>query len=87
MYCKAVPVTFTIKGSGVNWVSVNNETGIEVELNNAKAYAEAIDKIISSPQLKEKYAEAARNRVLEMFTQEKATEAARELYKEFIGGE
>lgn len=87
MYCKTVPVTFTIKGSGVNWVSVNNETGIEVELNNAKAYAEAIDTIISSPQLKEKYAEAARNRVLEMFTQEKAAEAASELYREFFSRE
>ena len=86
MYCKTVPVTFTIKGSGVNWVSVNEATGIEVELNNAEAYANAIDTLVASPHLKEKYAEAARNRVLEKFTQEKATEAARELYREFIGG-
>lgn len=30
MYCYTPAVTFTIEGSGVNWVNLNGITGIEV---------------------------------------------------------
>lgn len=39
MYCGIPAVTFTIPGSGVNWVSQNGETGIEVPNGDDKAYA------------------------------------------------
>lgn len=68
MYCGAVPVTFTIEGSGVNWVSPNEETGLEVPNSNAKAYAEAVDKLLMNPLLLEQYSKNAHERVEKMFT-------------------
>ena len=68
MYCGCVPVTFTIEGSGVNWVSVKDETGIEVPLGEVKAYAEAIDKLLSDKELYSKYASAGKDRIARMFT-------------------
>ena len=75
MYCESVPITFTIQGSGVNWVSTANETGEQVPLKNISAFAAAIDKIISNPDLKKKYAKASKQRILNMFTTEKAVQA------------
>jgi glycosyltransferase involved in cell wall biosynthesis len=68
MYCKAVPVTFTIKGSGVNWVSIANNTCIEVENCNIGQYAKAIDTLLSNDTLRKKYAENGRDRVVKEFT-------------------
>ncbi|MCM1141992.1 MAG: glycosyltransferase, partial [Muribaculum sp.] len=45
MYCACPAVTFTIEKSGVNWVSVNNETCIEVANRDIKEYADAIDRL------------------------------------------
>lgn len=75
MYCKSVPVTFTIEGSGVNWVSLKGKTGEQVALKDIPAFAAAIDKIISNPKLKTKYAKASKQRILDMFTTEKAVQA------------
>lgn len=68
MYCKAVPVTFTIKGSGVNWVSLNGNTGIEVENKNSKAFGEAIDFLLKNDSIRMQYAEEGHKRVLKHFT-------------------
>jgi rhamnosyl/mannosyltransferase len=72
MYCGSVPVTFTIEGSGVNWVSVGNETGIEVPLGDVKAYAAAIDRLLSDKDLYMKYASACKARITRMFTSERS---------------
>lgn len=79
MYCGSVPVTFTIEGSGVNWVSVGGETGIEVPLGDVKAYAEAIDRLLSDRDLYMKYATAGKDRVVRMFTSERANAQAEEV--------
>lgn len=82
MYCRAVPVTFTIKGSGVNWVSVNNLTGLEVENRNAEAFGKAIDLLLTDDNLRSKLAENAHNRVVEMFTMDTVKNQLEEVYKE-----
>lgn len=63
-------VTFTIEGSGVNYVSLNGVTGIEVENGNSKEYAEALKLLASNEDLRKKYGEAAKQRVQELFTEE-----------------
>ena len=68
MYCRAVPVTFTIDGSGVNWVNLNGVTGIEVANKDYLAFAVAIDKLLCNDVLRQKYSDNARQRVLDMFT-------------------
>ena len=62
-------ITFTIKGSGVNYVSVNGLTGIEVENKNTEQYGAAIKFLADHPKLREQYGAAAKERVKELFTQ------------------
>ena len=81
MYCRCPAVTFHIEGSGVNWVSLNGVTGIEVDNSDSKKYASAIDTLLKDDSLRKQYADAARKRVIEYFTIEKEQEAANELYK------
>lgn len=68
MYCGTPAVTFTIPGSGVNWVSLNGETGIEVPNGNDKAFAKAIDTLLENKELYRVYAENGMKRVKEKFT-------------------
>ena len=63
MYFGKPAVTFTIPGSGVNYVSLNNVTGIEVENRNVIEYAKAIEILGSNESLRKKYGEAAKERV------------------------
>lgn len=82
MYCRCPAVTFYIEGSGVNWVSLNGVTGIEVDNSDSKKYASTIDKLLRDDLLRKQYADAARKRVVEYFTIEKEQEAANEIYKQ-----
>lgn len=86
MYCGCVPVTFTIEGSGVNWVSVKGETGEEVALGDVKAYAEAIDRLLTDKSLHQQYAEAGHDRIVNMFTSEQSNAQADVIFKEFLAG-
>ncbi len=67
MYYGKPAVTFHIPGSGVNYVSLKDVTGLEVENADAEAYAEAIRKLAGDPALREKMGSAARSRVEENF--------------------
>jgi len=68
MYSKSAPVCFTIPGSGVNWVSIKDQTGLEVENGNVVAYAKAIDELLTDKKLCIQLAENARKRVEDYFT-------------------
>ena len=67
MYYGKPAVTFTIPGSGVNYVSLDGVTGIEVENRNVKAYANALIKLADNPDLRKEYGEAGKKRVEENF--------------------
>lgn len=86
MYCRCAPVSHTIAGSGVNWVSIGGETGIEVPLNDVKALARAINTLIDDEALCRRYAEAARQRIIENFTREKAVAVMESIYSETFSG-
>ncbi len=68
MYYGKPSVTFTIEGSGVNYVSLNGVTGLEVENRNVEEYADAIKKLSKDVELRNKFGDAARKRVEELFT-------------------
>lgn len=80
MYCRCAPVVFSLEGSGVNWVSVKNKTGLEVPLGDVKAYARAIDQLIGDEELRKDFSEAAHQRALEMFTDQMAVRQMEKLY-------
>ncbi len=68
MYFEKPAVTFTIPGSGVNYVNLNGVTGIECPNSDSKAYAEALKILANDPVLRKTYGKNARKRVLDNFT-------------------
>ena len=68
MYFGHPAVTFTIPGSGVNYVNLNGSTGIECPNCDYVSYAEALKELVDSKELRNKLGMAARQRVLDNFT-------------------
>lgn len=81
MYCGAVPVTFNIEGSGVNWVSEGGRTGIEVANGDSSQLAEAIDLLLSDKQLRVMMAENAHRHVENLFLIDSIAADVEQLYK------
>ena len=71
MYFGKPAVTFTIPGSGVNYVNLDGVTGIECPNCDYKAYAKAIKKLSDDLELRNKMGNAARQRILDNFTAER----------------
>lgn len=67
MYYGKPTVTFTIPGSGVNFVSLNGVTGIECPNRDYKAYAEALKKLSQNVNLRNKLGQNALDRSSSMF--------------------
>ena len=70
MYFAKPAVTFTIPGSGVNYVCLSGENGIEVPNRDVGAYADALKKLADDEQLRNRYGRAARQRVMDNFLPE-----------------
>lgn len=81
MYYEKPAVTFTIPGSGVNYVSINGETGIEVENLNVEEYAKAIKQLADNKELREKYGKAGKKRVEENFMSTQFRENINNVFK------
>ena len=61
-------ITFTIPGSGVNYVNLDKVTGLEVPNRDYQAYAEAIAKLKEDKELYQACARRAKERVVSNFT-------------------
>ena len=85
MYCGKPAVTFTIEGSGVNFVSLGGVTGIECPNRDSRAYAEALLLLADRPDLREQYGEAAKRRVEEHFLYRQFSEHIRQLFLDLTG--
>ncbi len=68
MYYKKPSVTFYIEGSGVNFVNLKDVTGLECSNSDFEEYADALKKLADDKNLRERFGEAARQRVLDNFT-------------------
>lgn len=82
MYCHTPAVTFTIPGSGVNWVSINSKTCLEAPNGDDKAYAGAIDKLLQNEPLRERLAAAGEKRVKQNFLINNMVSACERAYNE-----
>lgn len=67
MYYEKPAVTFSIPGSGVNYVCLNGEDGIEVENRNVEKYADALRLLAKNEDLRKQYGKAGKNRVVAHF--------------------
>ena len=72
MYFGLPSITYTIPGSGVNYVSLNGETGLEVPNRDVDAYANAVKELAANKNKRKQLGDKAFNRVIDKF-----------LYKEF----
>jgi len=63
MYFGKPAVTFTIYGSGVNYVNINNETGLEVPNADCRAYADALRKLADDKSMREQLGKKAKQRI------------------------
>ena len=82
MYCGTPAVTFTIIGSGVNWVSLNGITGIEVPNGDDYSFASAIDDLLNDKEKYSQYSVNAIKRVKDNFTISAMIEKMNRYYKE-----
>ena len=82
MYFTKPAVTFTIPGSGVNYVCRNGVDGLEVPNGDAHAYAEAIRRLADDPKQRKRLGENGRQRVVELFLYEQFASRVRALMEE-----
>lgn len=82
MYCEVPTVTFKIEGSGVNWVSIDRITGLEVENRNSREFAKAIETLLQNPRIRMNLGTHGKERVLELFSQDVVAERYRKLYQD-----
>ena len=82
MYCRCAPIVFHLEGSGVNWVSIKDKTGLEIPLGDIDGYAKAIDLLITNQTLRERLAETARQRITDMFTAQSAVNIIKSVYQQ-----
>ncbi len=67
LYYGVPSVTFTIPGSGVNYVNLNNVTGLEAPNKDAEEFAKKIRLICENKELNLKLKENAKKRTKELF--------------------
>lgn len=85
MYLGLPAVTFTISGSGVNYVNLNGETGIEVPNRDVSAYARAIRRLGEDAELRAQYGAKAAERVRRLFLKDQFDEAVLHLLDDVTG--
>ena len=67
MYFELPSITYTIPGSGVNYVSQNGITGLEVPNRDVEAYAKAIKELSENEDKRKAFGKAAMSRVEKNF--------------------
>lgn len=82
LYFGKPAVTFTIPGSGVNWVNIDGETGLEAPNRDSKALASNITKLVEDKSLYEKLSKGAYDRAHLYFTKEHFTKRVLEIFSE-----
>jgi len=73
-------VTFTIPGSGVNYVNLDGVTGIECPNSDSRAYAAALRRLADDRQLRQQYGAAAAQRVRGNFLSSQFADNIRALF-------
>ncbi len=87
MYFGKPAVTFTINGSGVNYVNLDGATGIECPNGDSRAYANALKKLADSPGLREEYGKNGRRRVEENFLFDSFRENVNKLISDIVAND
>ena len=82
MFFGSPAITFTIPGSGVNYLSQDKLTGIECPLLDTDAYAKALDTLCEDDALRAEYGENAKRMILSRYTKDRFIENVGKLLEE-----
>jgi glycosyltransferase involved in cell wall biosynthesis len=86
MACGRPVINTAIPHSGVSWVSLHEETGLTVPINDPEAFAAAARRLLDDPALRERLGEAARRRAVEEFGHVTMAARSLETYRRVLGG-
>jgi len=79
-----LPVVSTALATGVPYVNRDGETGLVVEPGNPTALAEALNRLLADPALRERFSRAALERAREEFSAERMCERLKAVYWEVL---
>ncbi|MBN1221224.1 MAG: glycosyltransferase [Anaerolineae bacterium] len=79
-----LPCITTELGTGTSWIVQDGITGFVVPPQNPPALAEAINKLVSNPSLRQQFGQAALKRVQTEFSQEIMVRRVMQLYEELL---
>jgi len=79
-------INTAIPGSGVSWVSRNNETGLTLPVNDPKALAQAALRLLNEPGLRARFSAAARDRVGQEFDHLVMARRSLDFYHQVLSG-
>ncbi len=81
----ALPIVTTqIAGSGVPWVNVHGETGLNVPVNDSVALADALRQLIADPALARRMGDAGRRRFDTYFTADRMVDQTIDVYRKVL---
>jgi rhamnosyl/mannosyltransferase len=75
-----------IPHSGVPWVSLHEETGLTVPVNDPEAFAQAAHRLVTEPGLRDRLASAARRRAIQEFDHGVMAERSIAIYRHVLTG-
>jgi len=84
LYIGKPAVTFTIPGSGVNYVNLDKVTGLEAKLEDSEDYASKIDVLIDDKEQYLKFSKSAKERSVSLFSEATFNSSINTLYKEAL---
>ncbi len=80
-----LPVVATqIRGSGVPWVNLDGESGINVQPRDPLELARSLDHLLQDPSLRQRLAQGARSRFEALFTLQRSIDATLYLYAQLL---
>jgi rhamnosyl/mannosyltransferase len=79
-----LPVVNTALASGVPGVSLNGATGLTVEPNDPSALGKALTGLLDAPDVRARFAAAARERAMEFFTSRRMVAETLDLYRSLV---
>jgi rhamnosyl/mannosyltransferase len=79
-----LPVVSTEVGSGTSWVNLHDVTGLIVPSRNAKALAQAANRLLSDPARRAEMGRAARQRAQAEFSQETMVARVEQVYRSVL---
>ena len=77
-------ISTSIKGSGVDWVNLNNISSIIVPPKDSKKLAEAITELLTNENKYQQLSIGAKKRYEDVFTKEKMVHSFKKLYQEIL---